>query len=282
MFSTRGQNAWGSSQGLSHQRLNVEDSDKIWFEQWLVGVTDGDGSFSIIRQPKGGDKFNLVFKIGQSPYNLRLLYYIKKQLNVGSVYVEGDNGHYRIRDRKIINQVIFPIFDKYPLLTTKYFNYIKFKQAYQILENKELSKQDKTRRLEALIAKKPSEDYVSPAWGSKRDVLNIFETKKIMSKPWLVGFTEAEGSFFIVQKEVGRLVHCFGMTQKLDKIVLESMRQILHIPAKVQLREVELRSRDKTRSTYYKLETTNSRAIQNIVDYFAGTMKGMKAVEYKI
>lgn len=178
--------------------------------------------------------------------------------------------------------MIFPIFDKYPLLTTKYFNYIKFKQAYQILENKELSKQDKTRRLEALIAKKPSEDYVSPAWGSKRDVLNIFETKKIMSKPWLVGFTEAEGSFFIVQKEVGRLVHCFGMTQKLDKIVLESMRQILHIPAKVQLREVELRSRDKTRSTYYKLETTNSRAIQNIVDYFAGTMKGMKAVEYKI
>lgn len=78
MFSTRGQYAWDCSKKQSHQRLNVEDPSpsRIWFEGWLVGVTDGDGSFSIIRQ--GGDKFNLVFKIGQSPYNLRLLYYIKK------------------------------------------------------------------------------------------------------------------------------------------------------------------------------------------------------------
>lgn len=53
MFSTRGQYAWDCSKKQSHQRLNVEDPDKIWFEQWLVGVTDGDGSFSIIRQGKG-------------------------------------------------------------------------------------------------------------------------------------------------------------------------------------------------------------------------------------
>jgi LAGLIDADG endonuclease len=98
-----------------------------------------------------------------------------------------------------------------------------------------------------------------------------------MSKPWLVGFVEAEGSFFIVQKQIGRLVHSFGITQKLDRIVLESMRHILHIKTKVQHRVAQ-----NSNNSYYKLETTNSRAILNIINYFANTMKGMKAVEYKI
>lgn len=270
MFSTRGQYAWDCSKKQSHQRLNVEDPDKIWFEQWLVGVTDGDGSFSIIRQ--GGDKFNLVFKIGQSPYNLRLLYYIKKQLKAGSVYVEGDNGHYRIRDRKIINQVIFPIFDKYPLLTTKYFNYIKFKEAYQILENKELSREEKITRLEGILNSKPSDTYISPAW-KKLPLENSQEAKEVITKPWLVGFVEAEGSFYLTSKDKARIVHGFGISQKLDRVVLEAIKQVLRISTKVRYKELH---------NYYLLDTTNSRAIENIIDYFSNTMKGMKAVEYKI
>ena len=54
------------------------------FQQWLVGMTNGDGCFYIYQQ---GDKCNLIFKIYQNIYNLRLLYYIKKQLGVGSVSV---------------------------------------------------------------------------------------------------------------------------------------------------------------------------------------------------
>jgi hypothetical protein len=33
----------------SHQRLHVAQPNKEWFEQWLVGMTDGDGSFSVLR-----------------------------------------------------------------------------------------------------------------------------------------------------------------------------------------------------------------------------------------
>lgn len=267
-FSTRGQYAWDRVRlDLSHQRLNVEDP--VWFEQWLVGVTDGDGSFSILRQ---GDKWNLTFKIGQSAYNLRLLYYIKKQLKVGSVYVEGNNGHYRIRDRKTINQVIFPIFDKNPLLTTKNFNYIKFKEAYQILENNELSKADKTTRLEALLISKPSSNYVSPAW-NQLPLENALAAKQVITKPWLVGFVEAEGSFNLTSKEKYRIVHGFGISQKLDRVVLEGIRLVLHISTKVRYKELH---------NYYLIDTTNSRAIENIIDYFSNTMKGMKAIEYRI
>ena len=40
-----------------------------------------------------------------------------------------------------------------------------------------------------------------------------------MSKYWVVGFTEAEGSFYLTKKGPFRISHCFEITQKNDKIV---------------------------------------------------------------
>jgi hypothetical protein len=94
-----------------------------------------------------------------------------------------------------------------------------------------------------------------------------------MSKPWLVGFIEAEGSFYLVSKDSVRITHAFGLTQKLDRILLESIKLILHIPTSVKF---------KSKHNYYILDTTNSRAIENIIDYFKDTMKGVKSLEYKI
>lgn len=67
----------------------------------------------------------MFFKVDQSSYNLRLLHYIKNKLHVGSVYVDLDSNiaSYRLRNLKDIVERIWPIFDKYPLLTKKYFSY---------------------------------------------------------------------------------------------------------------------------------------------------------------
>ena len=183
MFSTWGQFAWEENKIFntisSHQRLNVEQPKDNWFEQWLVGFTDGDGSFSVLRQ---GDKWNLTFKISQNTYNLRALHYIKKELGVGSIYVESkrDLAHFRIRDRKVINSVIFPIFDKYPLLTTKYFNYNIFKEAYFILENNNLTSLERNELLEKLLLTRPSSSYISPAWENiSIPLTDINEAKKL-------------------------------------------------------------------------------------------------------
>jgi hypothetical protein len=59
--------------------------------------------------------------------------------------------------------VIFPIFDEYPLLTSKYYNYLRFKKAYDILENKDLSTVIKNKMIEELLSQKLPMDYVSPA-----------------------------------------------------------------------------------------------------------------------
>jgi hypothetical protein len=269
--------AWvGFKYYSTHQRLKKEHlnkNDKDWFEQWLVGMTDGDGTFCIARQ---NGKWNLVYKIAQSRYNLRALHYIKKQLGIGSITKDNTKGQLLIRDRKKLETVIFPIFDKYPLLTSKHFNYLKFKQAFYILENASLTKDEKDQKLFVLKDQPIPENYISPAWNSINLPLlpkTVNDVTNIMTKPWVVGFIEAEGSFYLVSKTSTRIVHGFGITQKLDSIVLQGIKLTLHIPTVVKF---------KAKHNYYTLNTTNSRAIENIIEYFHNTMKGMKSVEYRI
>ena len=275
MFSTRGQSAWGkfNYSTLSHQRLNVMQPKNEKFLQWFVGITDRDGSFSVLRQ---NNKWTLTFKITQNTYNLRVLYYIKQQLGVGSVSVESnkDQGSFRIRDRKQLANIIFPIFDQYPLLTTKYFNYAKFKQAYVILEDSKLTKSERNTLIETLLLTKPDESNISPAWNKiTLPIADANEASKIISKSWLIGFVEAEGSFYLITKDINKIVHGFGITQKLDRVVLEGIRHILHISTKVVYKE---------KYNHYMIDTTNSRAIKNVSKYFFNTMKGMKGIEYRI
>ena len=83
----------------------IENNAHINFFEWLVGVTDGDGTFYFAKTQKG--VWTFTFKIRQSNYNLRLLYYIKSNLGVGSVSVPNskDNcAEYLVRDVIHINQ----------------------------------------------------------------------------------------------------------------------------------------------------------------------------------
>lgn len=208
----------------------------------------------------------------QSTYNLRLLNFVKSQLGVGSVNIDTNNlkAYFRIRDRKPIGSVILPIFDKYPLLTSKYYSYYKFKEAYHILENNSLTRQEKDRLLLDLINKPKPDNYISPAWEVVNfEVNNTNEAKLVVSKYWLIGFTEAEGSFYLVSKTSTRIVHAFEITQKLDIIVLKAISLILGVNV-------------VKKNTYNAVVTTNSRAIENIISYYHNCIKGMKAVEFRI
>ena len=252
----------------AHQRLNKEDlNNKNEFENWLVGITDGDGTFNIYNR---GNKWNLTFKIDQSKYNLRLLFYIKKKLGIGKVKSSGNYASFVVRDRISLKKHIFPLFDKHPLITSKQFNYLKFKEAYLLLENSDLNSLERNSKLLEVKNRSLPLDYKSPFWSKDHsDKFNL--NKNILSKSWLVGFIEAEGSFYLVKKDDIRLVHGFGLTQKLDPIVLESINRVLKVPTKI-----------KCKPTHYSLDTTNSRAIENIISYFNNTMKGMKSFEYRI
>ena len=182
------------------------------FQEWLVGITDGDGTFYFAKTKKGIWSFS--FQIGQSNYNLRLLYYIKSMLGIGSVSAtnaKDNTAHYRVRNIQHIIQYILPIFDNYPLLTRKHYLYSLFKEAILIMSNPSLSKEMKDKLISEIKTKSLNgipTDYVSPAWPGKT-VNSIQDAKKVISKYWLIGFTEAEGSFYILKKGPQQLVHAF-------------------------------------------------------------------------
>jgi hypothetical protein len=271
---TGGQYAWVAKRNfVIHQRLNkeyLEKNEKEWFEQWLVGIIDGEGTFGFYQQ---NGKWILVFKISLSRYNLRTLHYIKTNLGVGTITKDNTKAQIQIRDRAKLKNVIFPIFDKYPLLTSKYFNYMKLKKAFAIVSDPNLNKTEKDKLLLALKEVVLPENYVSPAWANITYPLAYANVLGVVSKPWLSGFIEGEGSFYLVRKAESRIVHGFGISQKLDKIVLEAITKLLHIPTAVRYKE---------KHNYFIMDTTNSRAVENLIAYFKDNLVGMKSVEYKI
>lgn len=262
---------------------------KPQFCDWLCGVTDGDGTFSFSINKKKNNIWNCTFKIAQSTSNLRLLYFIKSNLECGQINLKsGKNmAEFRIRRRDILINVIVPIFKKHHLYSTKIFYFQQFEKALEILENNSLCTNQKNKALQNLKQSIPPINYISPNWFEKP------------SNDWIYGFTEAEGSFFLTckgtflaknQDSVGktkqpRMVHSFGITQKLNKEVLEFIRSKFHIPSKIQhyKKKVVLASSAFSKDHgFYKLETSNSRALEKIKSFYLNKLKGMKSLEYKI
>jgi len=253
-----------------YSSLERPKENDIQFNQWLVGFTDGDGCFSI---PKCGKYYQLQYSLSQSYYNIRILYYVKSKLGYGGVskYEKNQIAHFRISDRKGLANVIFPIFDQFPLRTSKYYYYIKFKKAYEILENPSLNTEQKNNWIESLLNESLPVDYISPAINKLNpSISSYFDIDAAITDNWLTGFVEAEGCFSIYS-DGGYFYIEFSLSQKLDIILLELIRRKLHIPGKI------------VKYSYINvLKTKNKRAINNIKDKFEGKMKGIKSLVFKL
>lgn len=130
------------------------------FKWWLIGFSEGDGSFIVNK-----DGY-LEFKITQSSQDAQILFYIKKKLGFGSVSVQDKNNkthHFRVRNRrdifKIINIFNGNIITKYKLN--------QFKIWLQAFNNK-----------------------------YKMDIEYLESNHKLnLDNGWLSGFSDAEGCF---------------------------------------------------------------------------------------
>jgi len=282
MYIARRQYAWVDGKYYStHQRLNKEylnnnNNNNNWFEQWLVGMTDGDGTFSIVRQ---NDKWSLAYKITASRYNQRVLYYIKNQIGYGRVLTDEAKGvaHFSISDRKVLSERIFPLFDKYPLLTSKHFNYLRFKEAWRILEDRSLTIEQQNEAIKNILNSvfQLPNDYVSPAISHLNEQSSHEEIKSVVLLNWLVGFTETKGNLAVFfDRGIYNIEFTIGL-QKLDGLLLYLIKRLLHIPNKIIIKKNGL----------WCLTTKNSRAISNIVDLFSSgghKFKGIKSLEFKL
>jgi hypothetical protein len=249
-----------------HNSVNVSvDSlkkNKQLFNEWLVGLVDGDGTFSITQGQN--ESWQFTFKVSLHVKDKALLHFIKEQLGCGSVTFAGKNNwQYRVRDRVLLLNVIVPIFLQYPLHSRKIYHFELFHQAllspYRCAELK-LLWNDEHGLANALEKQNQAFQYRKP------------------SKAWVIGFIEAEGSFYVVKRHgvtalfpVGEYCHGFGVTQKHDKHIVEYLRELFGIVAKLRYGKV---------NKSWVLDTTNKRSIQNIADFFANSLLGSKHLEY--
>lgn len=123
--------------GAKDQRLNAKHFS-FHFNEWLVGFTDGDGTFSFF--PLSYGKWEFSFKIGQSRVNGQLLHKIKKSVGRGTINRTGNTIQYRVRKIDDLINILFPIFDNYPLHTSKINSYNTFKSAVHCYTQKDFVK----------------------------------------------------------------------------------------------------------------------------------------------
>ena len=275
--STRGQFA-GARSPSETQRSAVSTKAKLPknlnFEEWLVGFTDGDGTFSFSQS--GDQEWSFIYQISQHRCNVKLLYFIKSKIGVGIVTQKAGKNMiaYRVRDSKHLVSHVLPIFDKYTLRTFKYHKYAIFKKALLISIDLTLSKEKRHEKILKLkeAYKSLLESSLSPIW---KDVTLSTLTKstasRLISKAWIVGFTEAEGSFYIVMRDKtkNRLTHSFEITQKNDSIILKAISLILS-------------ARFYKKRTYFTIIAANLKSIEFISEYYRNSLKGAKSQEFKV
>lgn len=207
---------------------------------------------------------------------MRALYFIKSQLKVGTikVVVRSHTSCYSVRNQKDLLEHVIPLFNKYPFLTHKYFEYKCFKEALILCYYSELPKKEKNELIDQIKNKLHYVSITKCQSSIKESYQNSLESinkvSVIMTKSWLVGFVEAKGNFFIAKKGQDRLAHGFGITPVFDRTVLDTIASIFNLKVR------------KYGTHFSFVSTTKFFTISLIVKYFSNTMKGMKSMEYQM
>jgi len=167
------------------------------FLEWLVGFTDAEGNFTIIlrdnpkvrnnillkgRKRSNVSKYvNLTFQIGLHVADLSTLKFIQKELRCGNISVSKNKCNYYVSNYDSIINIIIPLFNYFHLNSTKYSQFIKFKEAADIIYNKSHLTYEGLSKLSNL-----------------KDIINIspYSPELInITDNWILGFIEGDATF---------------------------------------------------------------------------------------
>ena len=207
---------------------------------YITGFSDGEGCFHLAvnkhKRFKHGYSLGVSFKIHLHSRDLALLEKIKSYFGVGNIYkLKKGSIQYQITS---INElkVIIDHFDKYPLVTSKWADYLLFKQGVELIQNKEHLTQEGLIKFLAIKA--------SMNWGLSSNLVEAFPDIIPVERPlnqdyiiphpfWLTGLIDAEGCFMIKKVNsssvTGSGAHLdFQITQHVrDANLMDSIAKLL-------------------------------------------------------
>lgn len=183
-----------SKQERDNKSLLVESESE--FYQWFVGFSDAESSFFI--QPvlnSNGTKisrFSFKFMIELHKDDRSVLEFIQKnKLKIGNLRLSKDKCIFIVSDKAGLSMLI-KIFDKYNLNTTKYLDYLNFKNAFVLYYERE-------KHLKVVDAEWLKDQIleIKNLMNTKRTDFNMNHHKVVITKNWFLGFIEGDGSFFL-------------------------------------------------------------------------------------
>ena len=252
---TSGQSAEVDNEKSASQRLNAEN-----LYAYLVGLIEGDGWFTI---SKNGKYLTYEMGIEMNIRDIQLLYKIKAWLGRGIIIIHKDNNDnpksrtYRIRNKSHLKNIILPIFDQYPILSMKKYDYLRFRDCL----------------LSGIIMSVNLTPYVRP-----REVVSFDESNSMLSlsyfSAWLVGFIEAEGCFSIYTR-----TNHFSKIASFDIAQTGAMNVITAVKIKLGLKQKVIV--DKTNCS--KLKVSSVRSIENVTHFMQNApfkLQGYKKLQY--
>ena len=257
-------NSSETEDNLRFSKENKHGKYCLIFNYWFIGFVEGDGCFNIYTNLKT-KKINFTFKISQKLNNAQVLYFISKNLGCGSVRLNYklDTVSFLVRDKLSLITKIIPIFNNNFMFSSKEHSFYIFKKAMDIWIDSGLTQLEKIYAIQDLKKMPLDSSFIASGWQ---------RMNYMIPKSWIIGFIEAEGSFYIVEKEKNRLVHGFGLTQKVDKIILDYMSVLFLHQGFVRYNQYN----------FFSLDIYGSNSLKLLKKYFFNTMKSRKSLEFRI
>lgn len=186
---------------------STKQSSSALNPNFISGFVDGEGSFivHVIRRStrsKIGWVVDIRFSIELHQKDRAILELIRSNLGgIGKIYKGRENSSlFAVTSLQEMNQVLFPFFEMYPLITQKKADFILFKETGELMVNKQhltLKGLEHIVSIRASINKGMSDD-LKQAFPNIVPVKRPLIVNQVIKDPnWLVGFISAEGCFYI-------------------------------------------------------------------------------------
>jgi len=204
------------------------------FHNYVVGFIDAEGCFniSISKHPKTTTGYTVQLKIHitQHTKSVTLLHEIKNFFGCGTKVIHNkseDRIRFQITALNQIKQELIPFLDRYPLLTSKYLNYLDFKVAVEILSNKEHLTLEGLERLKALAENMNTGRSFIDKWSFCSKIQNL------LTPEWILGFADGESCFsctMIKTSTSNNWKFNFSVSQHIsDRYVLERIKKFFYV-----------------------------------------------------
>jgi hypothetical protein len=159
-----------------------------------------------------------MFRIALHKDDKNVLKYIQTTLGCGRISIERDTIVLTISKINDIKNILIPLFEQFPLNTTKFLDYSAFKKAFFMFVNRDTGSSNKQDLYSEITRLKDS-------MNDKRVNFDLPKNHIRITGNYLLGLLEGDGSFYLNKN--GITVHVSFVTTTQNRELLEKIREYL-------------------------------------------------------